>query len=102
MSAVTDRPKTLTITSQSIEPTRMLVTVEDTGTGLDSATADRIFDPFFTTKSEGMGMGLRICQSIVRAHGGRLSASQRRPHGAIFQFTVHRVVDEVRSVAVNV
>ena len=58
---MTRRSCGMTITSQSIEPTRMLVTVEDTGTGLDSATAARIFDPFFTTKSNGMGMGLRIC-----------------------------------------
>ena len=54
---MTGRSCGMTITSQSIEPTRMLVTVEDTGTGLDSATAARIFDPL----SNGMGMGLRIC-----------------------------------------
>jgi signal transduction histidine kinase len=44
------------------------VAVEDTGTGLDPATADRIFDPFFTTKPSGMGMGLSICRSIIDAH----------------------------------
>jgi signal transduction histidine kinase len=101
MSAVTDRPRMLTITSQSIEPMGMRVTVEDTGTGLDPATADRIFDPFFTTKPQGMGMGLRICQSIIGAHGGGLSASQRHPHGAIFQFTVECAVDDSQSVGAN-
>jgi signal transduction histidine kinase len=64
------------------------VTVEDTGGGLDPAIADRIFDPLFTTKPKGMGMGLSICRSIIEAHGGRIWASPRIPHGAIFRFIV--------------
>jgi PAS domain S-box-containing protein len=90
MSAVTERPKVLTITSQTNDLDGVRVLVEDTGTGLDPATADHIFDPFFTTKPKGMGMGLSICRRLIEAHGGRLSASQRLPHGAIFQFTVRR------------
>jgi signal transduction histidine kinase len=88
MSAVTDRPKVLTITSEPGEPSGLLVAVEDTGTGLDPATVDRIFDPFFTTKPDGMGMGLSICRSIIETHGGRLSVSPRVPCGTIFRFTV--------------
>jgi C4-dicarboxylate-specific signal transduction histidine kinase len=72
MRAVTERSKTLAITSEPVEPSGVLVAVEDTGTGVDPATADRIFDPFFTTKSDGLGMGLSICRSIIDAHGGRL------------------------------
>jgi signal transduction histidine kinase len=66
----------------------MLIAVKDTGSGLDPAVAERLFRPFFTTKSEGLGMGLAICQSIVEAHGGRLSVSPRAPHGADVRFTV--------------
>jgi PAS domain S-box-containing protein len=88
MSAITDRPKVLTISSEAAEPDGLLVAVEDTGTGLDPAMADRIFEPFFTTKSAGMGMGLSICRSIVDSHGGRLWVSRRAPYGAIFRFTV--------------
>jgi C4-dicarboxylate-specific signal transduction histidine kinase len=88
MSTITDRPKILTITSEPIEPDGLLVAVEDTGTGLDPAIADRIFDSFFTTKPEGMGMGLSMCRSIIGAHGGRISASPRVPYGTVFRFTV--------------
>ena len=57
MSAVTEGPKTLAITSEPVEPDGVLVAVEDTGTGLDPATADRIFDPLFTTKPDRHGHG---------------------------------------------
>jgi PAS domain S-box-containing protein len=88
MSAVTDRPRVLAISSEPTEAGGVLVAVEDTGTGLDPATADRIFDPFFTTKPNGMGMGLSICRSIIEAHAGRFWASPRAPHGTTFRFTV--------------
>ena len=88
MNTITDRPRILAITSQAVNPSGVLVAVEDTGTGLDPATADRIFEPFFTTKPGGMGMGLSICRSIIEAHGGRLWASPHRPYGTIFRFTV--------------
>jgi PAS domain S-box-containing protein len=88
MNAVTDRPKVLAITSEPVEQGGVLVAVDDTGTGLDPATADRIFDSFFTTKPNGMGMGLSICRSIIDAHGGRLWMSPCVPHGTSVRFTV--------------
>jgi signal transduction histidine kinase len=54
----------------------VLVTVADSGPGIDPKTIDKIFDAFYTTKPAGMGMGLSICRSIVRSHGGRLWASR--------------------------
>jgi signal transduction histidine kinase len=88
MSAIMDRAKVLTISSERIEPGGVLVAVKDTGAGIDPAIADRIFETLFTTKPNGMGMGLSICRSIIEAHGGRLWASPNAPHGAIFQFTL--------------
>jgi C4-dicarboxylate-specific signal transduction histidine kinase len=88
MSAITDRAKMLEIRGQITESGEALITIEDTGAGLDPMTADRIFERFFTTKPTGMGMGLSICRSIIEAHGGRLWASARSPHGTAFQFTV--------------
>lgn len=87
MSAVTNRPKVLTISSERTDGV-VLVAVKDTGMGIDPAAADRIFESLFTTKPNGMGMGLSICRSIIEAHGGRLWALPNTPHGAIFQFTV--------------
>jgi signal transduction histidine kinase len=60
------------------------IAVEDSGAGIKSEDATRIFDAFFTTKSEGMGMGLSICRSIVESHGGRITVANAVPHGAIF------------------
>ena len=65
-----------------------MIAVDDSGTGFDPLKTDRIFDALFTTKHEGMGMGLSICRSIVEAHGGRLWASPRLPHGSVFSFTL--------------
>jgi two-component system sensor kinase FixL len=63
----------------------LLITVEDSGMGIDLKNIGRIFDPFFTTKSHGMGLGLSICRSIIEIHGGRLTASPAQPHGSIFR-----------------
>ena len=62
----------------------MLITLQDSGTGIDPAHMDRIFDAFFTTKDRGMGMGLSICRSIAESHGGQLWASPNNPHGTSF------------------
>jgi C4-dicarboxylate-specific signal transduction histidine kinase len=64
------------------------VTVEDSGSGIDPKVIDQIFTSFFTTKTDGMGMGLSICQAIIESHGGRLWASPSATRGAVFQFTL--------------
>jgi PAS domain S-box-containing protein len=66
----------------------VLVTVRDSGPGIDPAHLDRVFDAFYTTKSSGTGMGLSICRSIIEAHGGKLWVEANEPHGAVFQFTL--------------
>ena len=63
------------------------VAVADRGTGLPS-DVQRLFEPFFTTKVHGLGLGLVICQSIVTAHGGHLSAHNNSDGGATFSFTL--------------
>ena len=65
-----------------------LVSVADSGPGLDLDNMDRLFDAFYTTKPQGLGMGLSISRSIIGAHGGRLWARANVPKGALFQFTL--------------
>ena len=93
MRAVTDRPKELTVSSGPGDAGSVMVSVEDTGTGVDPALSLRIFEPFVTTKADGLGMGLSICRSIIQAHGGGLRVSSRVPHGTALRFTLPIAVD---------
>ena len=90
MSSVGERVRQLVITTDNIDPDRVQVTVQDSGTGLDPNTIGRIFEPFYTTKSSGMGMGLSISRSIVQNHGGRLWATANDGPGTSFHFTLSK------------
>ena len=76
--------------SISTEPnhTGLLVTVCDSGPGIDPEHREHVFQSFYTTKSGGTGMGLSICRSIIEAHGGRLWADANEPCGAVFRFVL--------------
>ncbi|HEV7307444.1 PAS domain-containing sensor histidine kinase [Ensifer sp.] len=78
--------RTLKIRSSSDPGNSICIAVEDAGTGF--AHPDLVFEPFFTTKSNGMGMGLPICHSIVEAHGGRLWVENNPGGGATVAFTL--------------
>jgi PAS domain S-box-containing protein len=84
MDLVADHTRTLRVNSVARESDGVLIAIEDTGPGIKQERFDRIFDPFFTTKSQGMGMGLAICRSIIEAHGGNLWASPGTTHGSVF------------------
>jgi signal transduction histidine kinase/ligand-binding sensor domain-containing protein len=88
MSTMKDGPRELTIRSAADESGGVVVSVSDTGPGLDSAALEKIFQAFYTTKESGLGMGLSICRSIIESHGGKLWASANSPRGAVFQFTL--------------
>ncbi len=91
MTGTPSASRSLNISSKLGQSDQVMIAVEDSGPGIDAKDLDHIFDAFFTTKSQGMGMGLSICRSIVEAHGGRLWASARRPHGSIFYLTLPSV-----------
>ena len=84
MSSVTTRERVLIVKSEIGASGDVLITVEDSGTGIDPNHVDRVFEAFFTTKAQGMGMGLSICRSIVESHGGLLSIAPRKPNGSSF------------------
>ena len=50
--------------------------------------AARLFTPFFTTRSEGMGLGLSLCRTVVEQHGGALVFEPNKPRGTVFRFTL--------------
>jgi PAS domain S-box-containing protein len=81
-----------------VEPAQQLViTVRDTGYGIDPVMLTKIFQPFFTAKKRrGLGLGLPICDRIVKAHGGKISVASVLGQGTIFKIhlPLHRTTDE--------
>jgi PAS domain S-box-containing protein len=92
VSELPEGPREVGLTSEEVatnpEQIEVLITVRDSGPGLDPQHLDRLFDAFYTTKSHGLGVGLAISRSIIEAHGGRLWAKANAPRGAVFQFTL--------------
>jgi two-component system, LuxR family, sensor kinase FixL len=70
------------------------VEVADGGPGVPDSVRERLFEPFFTTKGAGLGMGLVICRSIVRGHGGDIAVSSGANGGAVFSFTLPGLAQE--------
>ena len=88
MKPIEQFARDLRVSVNHAEEGGIVVAIEDSGTGLDAATAERMFEPFFTTKPNGLGMGLSICRSIVEAHDGRLWATPRTPRGTVLRFSL--------------
>jgi two-component system sensor kinase FixL len=78
----------ITLLTRRVQADTVQISVADTGPGVSQDINNDLFRPFVTTKSEGMGVGLAICQSIVDAHGGRIWVSPNEGGGAVFNFTV--------------
>jgi C4-dicarboxylate-specific signal transduction histidine kinase len=81
-------PRDLLVTSAKNEPNGVLVTVRDSGIGLDEKAPDRLFEAFYSTKVQGVGIGLAVSRRIVQAHGGLIWARPNTPRGATFMFTL--------------
>ncbi|MBA4163518.1 MAG: PAS domain-containing sensor histidine kinase [Erythrobacter sp.] len=84
----------LWITSKAEKPGFVRVTVADTGPGISPDIADQLFTAFVSSKSEGMGLGLSICRTIVEAHGGQIWVDLREGGGTEFHFTLMRANSE--------
>jgi PAS domain S-box-containing protein len=92
-------PRDLLVSSGQKAPYKLVVSVFDSGAGLNPQNVNRLFEPFYTTKNGGMGMGLAICRSILETHGGRLLARANEPRGAIFEFELPIEQAEAASAA---
>jgi PAS domain S-box-containing protein len=82
------RPRELLISSRKCETDEVMVSVRDSGVGIDPQIAEHLFDAFFTTKEGGLGLGLSISRRIIEAHGGRIWASPNEDRGATLWFTL--------------
>jgi C4-dicarboxylate-specific signal transduction histidine kinase len=88
ISKSTWEPREIVVGSEVTGPDQIMVTVKDTGIGLEPQNRERVFDAFFTSKEEGLGLGLSISRSIIEAHGGRFWNAVNKDRGATFQFTL--------------
>jgi PAS domain S-box-containing protein len=88
IEAMKDGGGALTICSGANSEGHLIVSIRDTGVGLQVDGADRIFDPFHTTKPQGTGMGLTITRSIVESYGGKVWFTANQGPGATFHFTL--------------
>jgi C4-dicarboxylate-specific signal transduction histidine kinase len=86
----------LSISTERTRKGRVRVTVTDQGPGLPS-DVESLFEPFFTSKEHGLGLGLAICRSIVRDHGGDVRASANPGAGATFWFTLPAAGSDVEA-----
>jgi PAS domain S-box-containing protein len=88
MIGIEDRPRQLVVRTTWDGADIVRLDVQDAGTGLDPALADKLFEPFNTTKSEGMGVGLFVSRSIIERHNGRLWATPNEGPGVTFSFAL--------------
>lgn len=82
------KDRVISIGAQSADDNSVLAFVSDNGPGLDPEIAARLFQPFNSSKSEGMGIGLSICRTIIEQHGGRIWATPNEGMGVTFNFTL--------------
>lgn len=94
--------RTLRIKSE-LAKSDILVSVEDSGAGIEPQNLGHIFDPLFTTKRKGLGIGLSICRSIIEGHDGRMWAISKVGHGSIFFFKLpkYKAGDDWQSVVIK-
>jgi PAS domain S-box-containing protein len=84
-----DAPRRIGVTLRQ-EGGRAVLRVADNGPGVPEALRERVFDPFFTTKpdGEGTGVGLALCRTIAKAHGGSIAVEDTPGGGATFVVTL--------------
>lgn len=98
-----DRPARIELGLRRAEQDRVIVTVADTGPGIDDAVVDKIFDPFFTTKpvNQGTGLGLSICHSLINGMNGSIQVETEKGKGTTFLITLRSVPQKRPEATIN-
>jgi PAS domain S-box-containing protein len=78
----------LDVATARLDDESIEIAVADRGSGLPDEILEHLFEPFRTTKSNGMGLGLSICRTIVEAHGGKLRYEPNSGGGSVFRMTL--------------
>ena len=90
MRTISDGNRVMSVGTELQSGKAVVISVEDSGPGIDPKKMTAVFDAFVTTKATGMGLGLALSQMIIERHGGQLSASSAVPRGAIFRIVLPR------------
>lgn len=102
LDAMIDGPRReLAVATSLADDGMAMVSVSDTGPGVDETARQRLFQPFVTTKPAGMGVGLSISRTIVESHGGRIWTEPNPGGGAVFRFTVRTAPDSAALEAMH-
>ncbi|MGB8633281.1 MAG: ATP-binding protein, partial [Xanthobacteraceae bacterium] len=88
MRAIPARSRTLRVTTELSGVEAVVISVEDSGPGIEPKRTTSIFDAFVTTKAKGMGLGLALSQMIIERHGGQISLRPGANNGAHFRITI--------------
>jgi C4-dicarboxylate-specific signal transduction histidine kinase len=88
MAATAPEARRLTLRTRPFEQNWVQISVIDCGPGFAAAQYEKLFEPFYTTKPQGLGLGLSISRTIIRAHGGRLWGSAASGGGASFHIAL--------------
>ncbi len=88
MSQKAESSRILTLRAERPEKNFIQISVADTGPGIPSGMEEKIFQPYYSTKPEGLGLGLSLSRTILRAHGGRLWSENQAFGGAVFHITI--------------
>jgi two-component system CheB/CheR fusion protein len=88
MAQIKDRQRDLRVSVSSVDGQKVVVSIQDTGVGIDPQQIGKVYDAFFTTKPSGIGMGLSISRSIVEAHGGQILVLPNPGPGVTVQFSL--------------
>lgn len=88
MREVSPSYRRVEIAAEEVSGNQVQVIVSDAGEGLPTQAIEHLFESFYTTRSDGLGLGLAICRSIIESHGGYIRAENAPNSGATFAFTL--------------